>query len=88
MYLFLLKGDLEVEGEFSKEKTAVALERGKAVTVKSVDGKPAEFLVFSAPKLDEPVVWGGPIVMNTQEELRQAFYELQNGTFVKEDAKK
>lgn len=88
VYLFLLKGDLEVEGEFCKEKTAVAFERGEAVSVKSVEGKPAEFLVFSAPKLSEPVVWGGPIVMNTQEELRQAFYELQTGTFVKEDVRK
>ena len=71
-----------------QRKKAVALEHGEAVTVKSVEGKPAEFLVFSAPKLSESVVWGGPIVMNTQEELRQAFYELQTGTFVKEDAKK
>lgn len=33
--------------------------------------------------IDEPVAWAGPIVMNTQDELREAFRELQNGTFVK-----
>ena len=83
VYLFLLKGDLEVEGEWCKEKTAVALERGKEVHVKGVNGEPAEFLVFSAKRLSEPVVWGGPIVMNTKEELMQAYKELQDGTFIK-----
>lgn len=33
--------------------------------------------------IDEPVAWAGPIVMNTQDELREAFRELQNDTFVK-----
>ena len=33
--------------------------------------------------LGEPVAWHGPIVMNTQEELRQAFAELQRGTFLR-----
>jgi hypothetical protein len=33
--------------------------------------------------LEEPVAWRGPIVMNTQEELRQAFEELEKGTFLK-----
>ncbi len=32
--------------------------------------------------LREPVVWGGPIVMNTQAELDQAFAEIENGTFI------
>jgi len=33
--------------------------------------------------LHEPIAWGGPIVMNTREELRQAFDELDRGTFIK-----
>lgn len=86
VYIFLLKGDLEIEGERCSEKTAVALEHGGNVEVKSVSGEPAEFIVFSAPKLSESVAWGGPIVMNTQEELDQAFQELEEGTFIKEDA--
>jgi quercetin 2,3-dioxygenase len=41
------------------------------------------FLLISGRPLREPVAWRGPIVMNTQEELRQAWAELQDGTFIK-----
>jgi redox-sensitive bicupin YhaK (pirin superfamily) len=41
------------------------------------------FLLVSGQPLEEPVAWYGPIVMNTQEQLRQAYEELQNGTFLK-----
>jgi quercetin 2,3-dioxygenase len=41
------------------------------------------FLFLSGRPLGEPVAWGGPIVMNTREELRQAFEELENETFLK-----
>jgi quercetin 2,3-dioxygenase len=41
------------------------------------------FLFISGKPLKEPVAWGGPIVMNTQEELETAFEEYKNGTFIK-----
>ncbi|MDD1702056.1 MAG: pirin family protein [Methanoregula sp.] len=41
------------------------------------------FLFFSGKPLREPIAWGGPIVMNTQEELQQAFAEYENDTFIK-----
>jgi hypothetical protein len=40
-------------------------------------------LLISGKPIKEPVAWYGPIVMNTQEELRVAYQELQDGTFVK-----
>ena len=41
------------------------------------------FLLFAGRPLKEPIAWGGPIVMNTQEELRQAFAELESNTFIR-----
>lgn len=41
------------------------------------------FLLFAGQPLHEPIAWGGPIVMNTREELHQAFQEIEKGTFIK-----
>jgi len=43
------------------------------------------FLLVSGQRLQEPVAWYGPIVINTQAELRNAFDELERGTFLKYD---
>ncbi|NIO03551.1 MAG: pirin family protein [Proteobacteria bacterium] len=55
---------------------------GDEVVVSAGD-KPVRFLLISGKPIAEPVAWYGPIVMNTQEELRIAFEEYQNGTFIK-----
>ena len=44
---------------------------------------PVRFLLFAGKPIQEPIAWYGPIVMNTQEELRVAFEEYRNGTFIK-----
>ncbi len=44
---------------------------------------PVRFLLVSGRPIGEPVAWYGPIVMNTQEELRSAFEEYEKGTFIK-----
>jgi redox-sensitive bicupin YhaK (pirin superfamily) len=62
--------------------TAVLFGDGDRVTV-SAQGKPVRFLLISGRPIGEPVAWYGPIVMNTDEELRAAFEEYQNGTFIK-----
>ena len=49
--------------------------------VRAIGDTPVRFLLVSGRPLGEPVAWGGPIVMNTQEELRAAFQELEDGTF-------
>ncbi|MBL7574325.1 pirin-like C-terminal cupin domain-containing protein [Peptoniphilus asaccharolyticus] len=42
-------------------------------------------LFISSEKLDEPIAWGGPIVMNTRSELEQAFADLQTGRFIRDN---
>lgn len=60
-------------------------EEGNVVEVRA--GKNGvQFLYFSGKPLREPIAWGGPIVMNTQEELQQAFDEYEEGTFIKASA--
>ena len=52
--------------------------------IKSAGGE-LHVLIMSSRALNEPVAWGGPIVMNTQLELSRAFSELRNGTFLRDD---
>lgn len=56
---------------------------GTHITV-TTDKNAVRFLLISGKPLKEPIAWYGPIVMNTQEELRRAFQEYQDGTFVKQ----
>jgi hypothetical protein len=57
---------------------------GDVVNAASLN-RPFRFLLFTGKPLGEPVAWGGPIVMNTQEEVRQAIFEYRTGTFIKEN---
>jgi redox-sensitive bicupin YhaK (pirin superfamily) len=66
-------------------ETVVLFEHaGDEIKVTTAD-KPVRFLFVSGKPLGEPVAWYGPVVMNTQEELKTAFEEYQRGTFVKTD---
>ena len=81
--LFTIEGDAMVGGERVAAKTAVLSSKGDRITIGATE-EPAQVLFMSSQPLDEPVVWGGPIVMNTKEELQQAFDELNNGTFLRD----
>ena len=81
----------EVEGtnyfDFKREcliqsESLVLYGDGEEINVTAAD-KAARFLLISGKPLKEPIAWYGPIVMNTQEELKVAFDEYDNGTFVK-----
>ncbi len=63
-------------------RALVVFDRGDEVVVQAGD-EGIRFLLVSGKPIEEPVAWHGPIVMNTQEELRQAFDELQSGTFLR-----
>jgi redox-sensitive bicupin YhaK (pirin superfamily) len=64
-------------------RSLVLFDRGEEVVVQGGENG-IRFLLISGQPLEEPVAWYGPIVMNTQAELRQAFDELERGTFLKE----
>ncbi len=65
-----------------KSKTAAKLTQGDTVII-SAQEKPAQVLLMSSIALKEPVAWNGPIVMNTNLQLKQAFNDLQAGTFIR-----
>jgi redox-sensitive bicupin YhaK (pirin superfamily) len=60
----------------------VLFDRGDELTVQA-GPEGMRFLLVSGKPIEEPVAWYGPIVMNTQQELRQAVAELNDGTFIK-----
>lgn len=81
--IFSLAGPITISGEQIKEKTAVKLASGDRVVIKASKTS-SQVLFLSSLPLNEPVAWGGPIVMNTRDELYQAFSELDEGTFLRE----
>ncbi len=78
----------EVAGEevnirdLSGDRTLIRFGTGDEVTVQA-GPEGLRFLLISGAPIQEPVAWHGPIVMNTQAELQQAFRQLQNGTFIR-----
>ena len=71
--------------EEADDRSLVLFDRGDEVTVQAGD-QGIRFLLVSGKPLGEPVAWYGPIVMNTQEQLRRAFEELREGTFLTAEA--
>jgi len=63
-------------------RSLLLFDRGDEVTVQAGD-QGIRFLLVSGKPIEEPVAWYGPIVMNTEEELRQAVAEMRAGTFIK-----
>ncbi|HBC95395.1 MAG TPA: pirin family protein [Clostridium sp.] len=92
LFIYLLDGNLAVDNnlsQFENKSCAVLFTSSDkdsdiydSVEVRS-GNQGARFVLLAAKPLKEPVAWGGPIVMNTNEELDQAFKELDNGTFIK-----
>jgi redox-sensitive bicupin YhaK (pirin superfamily) len=63
-------------------RSLVLFDRGDEVSVQAGE-QGIRFLLVSGKPIEEPVAWYGPIVMNTPEQLRQAFRELEQGTFLR-----
>jgi len=92
LFTYLLDGTLAVDEQLLdfEEKSCAVLFRSANPDAKTNDAvvvrsgnQGARFVLLAAKPLREPVAWGGPIVMNSREELQQAFDELDRGTFIK-----
>ena len=68
--------------DLSGNRTLIRFGTGDEVTVQAGE-EGVRFLLISGAPIEEPVAWHGPIVMNTQEELRTAMRDLRNGTFLR-----
>jgi len=80
---------IEGEGSFGRDAgethasgTAILFTDGEVVRVRT-GSQSIRFLLISGRPIGEPIVWGGPIVMNTREEVQLAFEEYRNGGFIK-----
>lgn len=94
MFLYLIDGTLAADEAlevFEEKACAILMTASSSVSSEYDEVKVragdegARFFLIAARPLMEPVAWGGPIVMNTREELNLAFSELQNKTFIKHD---
>ncbi len=68
--------------EEAGDRSLVLFDRGDEVAVQAGESG-IRFLLVSGKPIEEPVAWYGPIVMNTEEQLRQAYAELRDGTFIR-----
>lgn len=84
VFIFLIEGDGLVKDQFVSEKTAVLFGEGSLIQVSAKESE-VRFIYFGGKPLKEPIAWAGPIVMNTKEELSEAFSELEQGSFIKHD---
>ncbi len=78
---YVVEGSMQLQDTKVATGQCVVFSEGNSVSINSKGG--ARFLFVSGEPLKEPVAWRGPIVMNTEEELDQAFRELESGTFIK-----
>jgi len=85
VFAYVIEGQAYFDGTKTKSVAngSVCLyENGDHIEI-STGTEPVRFLLIAGKPIGEPVAWYGPIVMNTDQELRQAFEEYQNGTFIK-----
>ena len=81
-FVYVLKGEIEIDPESPtvKKGELVVLSQGENLTVTAKND--SEFVYIDGKPLNEPVARGGPFVMNTREEILQAFHDFQSGKFV------
>lgn len=74
-----LDGEIQVADRNAPARRTVSLSRGSRLHVRALPGNPARFLLIGGRPIGEPIARGGPFVMNTREEILQAFADYQSG---------
>jgi redox-sensitive bicupin YhaK (pirin superfamily) len=80
-FCYLISGTGEFDDVRLEQAHLVLFTESGSIAVKATDD--IHYIFVTGKQLNEPIAWGGPIVMNTQEELKLAFKELDEGTFIK-----
>lgn len=82
IYVFEGAGSCGQDESLLKNRSLALLSEGDRILLRTGDDR-LRVLLLSGKPIKEPIAWGGPIVMNTEEELDLAFREYENGTFIK-----
>lgn len=80
-FIYIFRGEVKIGEDIVNLKNGVLLSAGDELEVRAT--MDTKFMYIEGRRLDEPIAWGGPIVMNTKKELNLAFAELRDGTFLK-----
>lgn len=81
IYVFQGQAIFDETNKTIPQTNAILYREGHFINVKT-ETEDVRFVVLVAPRLNETIAWGGPIVMNTEEELTEAFRQLRQGTFI------
>ena len=85
-FCYLIEGIGEFDGARLEKAQLILFMEAGSIGIKAIED--IHYIFVTGKHLDEPIAWGGPIVMNTPEELETAFRELDEGTFIKKKGEK
>lgn len=83
-FIYIVSGSIHTDSQDISDKHVVLFTDGDSIQLTS-GSEGARLLVLGGKPLREPIAWAGPVVMNTEAELHQAFLEIQDGSFIKND---
>ena len=80
-FCYLISGSGEFDETKLEQAHLILFTEAGSIAIKAIED--IHYIFVTGKQLNEPIAWGGPIVMNTQQELETAFRELDEGTFIK-----
>ena len=86
VFAYVIGGTCQFESKehtLCKNRTVVLFGDGEYISIITKESN-VRLLLISGKPINEPIAWGGPIVMNTEEELNLAYEEIENGNFIKQ----